>query len=129
MKRASSMGMRKSLKNTTPINLFSSTGSDAVQVVAAKEDNAYKIFTCNAHCICAIAGGRKIIADIFNATSAEDHQYDLPFQYNGNLINTSFKYNANTKNRKHWKEEWLPILMERSRSCSERYIAAVYFFK
>ncbi|NOT93021.1 MAG: alginate lyase family protein [Ferruginibacter sp.] len=78
--------------------LFSSITSDAVQVVAAKEDNAYK----NVHLqrtlyMLQLPDGRKIIADIFNAVSATEHQYDLPFQYNGNLISTNFKYAAHTK--------------------------------
>ena len=77
--------------------LFSSI-SNAVQVVAAKEDNAYKnIHLQRTLYMLQLPDGRKIVADIFNAVSAEDHQYDLPFQYNGNLINTSFKYNASTK--------------------------------
>jgi len=44
-----------------------------------------------------LPGGKKLIADIFNANSAAEHQYDLPFQYSGNVIGTSFKYSANTK--------------------------------
>lgn len=44
-----------------------------------------------------LPGGKKIIADIFNATSDDDHQYDLPFQYKGQFINASFKYKAETK--------------------------------
>lgn len=78
--------------------LFSSITNDAVKVVAAKEDNAYK----NVHLqrtvyMLQLPDGRKIIADFFNAASATEHQYDLPFQYNGNLISTNFKYAANTK--------------------------------
>jgi hypothetical protein len=37
-----------------------------------------------------------LIVDIFNTASSDDHQFDLPFQFNGHLINTSFKYKANT---------------------------------
>jgi hypothetical protein len=37
------------------------------------------------------------MVDIFNARSADEHQYDLPFQYSGQFINTSFKYTANNK--------------------------------
>ena len=43
---------------------------------------------------------RKILVDIFNVNQIQSHQYDLPFQYNGHLINTSFKYKAYRKNRK-----------------------------
>jgi hypothetical protein len=34
---------------------------------------------------------------VFNATSAEKAQFDLPFQYNGQLISTSFKYSYSEK--------------------------------
>ncbi|MEP6677497.1 MAG: heparinase II/III family protein [Ferruginibacter sp.] len=78
--------------------LFSSISSAAVQVVAAKEDNAYK----NVHLqrtiyMLQLPDGKKIIADIFNANAADQHEYDLPFQFNGNLINTNFKYKSATK--------------------------------
>ncbi len=75
--------------------LFSSYSNPAVQVVAAKEDNAYK----NTHMqrtlyMLQLPGGKKMIADIFNVQSNESHQYDLPFQYSGSLINTSVKYQS-----------------------------------
>ncbi len=78
--------------------LFSSISSNAVQVIAAKEDNAYKnVRLQRTLYMLQLPGGKKIIADIFNAASANEHQYDLPFQYSGNLISTSFKYYASTK--------------------------------
>lgn len=78
--------------------LFSNYTNPAVQVVAAKEDNAYK----NTHMqrtlyMLQLPNGNKMIADIFNVQSDTIHQYDLPFQYNGSLINTSVKYKANSK--------------------------------
>jgi hypothetical protein len=78
--------------------LFSSVSNNAAQVVAAKEDNAYKdVQLQRTLYMLQLPGGRKIIADIFNAASASEHQYDLPFQYSGNLINVNFKYDASTK--------------------------------
>ena len=41
--------------------------------------------------------GKKIMVDIVNAASDDEHQYDLPFQYSGQFINASFKYTPNTK--------------------------------
>ena len=80
--------------------LFSDISNPKLQVVAAKEDHAYK----NVHLqrtlyLIELPNGKKIIADIFNASAADQHQYDLPFQFNGNLINTNFKYVANTKSQ------------------------------
>lgn len=78
--------------------LFSDTKNTSVQVVAAKEDNAYK----NVHLqrtlyLLQLPNGKKLVADIFNTDGKEEHQYDLPFQFNGQVINTSFKYQPNTK--------------------------------
>ncbi len=78
--------------------LFSNYTNPAVQVVAAKEDNAYK----NTHMqrtlyMLQLPDGKKMIADIFNVQSDAEHQYDLPFQYSGSLINTSVKYKSNSK--------------------------------
>jgi hypothetical protein len=81
--------------------LFSDVKRPEVQVVAAKEENAYKGVQLQRNVyMLQLPDGKKLIADIFNATSAEEHQYDLPFQYSGNLISTSFKYTANTKEQK-----------------------------
>ena len=78
--------------------LFSSYTNPAVQVVAAKEDNAYPgTHMQRTMYMLELPGGKKMVADIFNVQSDKVHQYDLPFQYNGALINTSVKYKANAK--------------------------------
>ncbi len=81
--------------------LFSSINNPSVQVVAAKEANAYKdvqlqrtLYTLQ------LPDGKKMIVDIFNTSSAAAHQFDLPFQYNGQFIKSSFKYESFTKNLK-----------------------------
>jgi oligo-alginate lyase len=80
------------------VKLFSDITNAAVLAVAAKEDNAYKNVQLQRNLYMLwLPDGKKIIADIFNITSVDEHQYDLPFQYNGQFISTSFKYNANTK--------------------------------
>lgn len=75
--------------------LFSDFKNPVVQVVAAKEDNAYK----NTHLqrtlyMLQLPGGKRMVIDLFNVQSAGKHQYDLPFQYSGQLISTSVKYKA-----------------------------------
>jgi oligo-alginate lyase len=77
--------------------LFSSFINPNVQVAAAKEDNAYP----NTHMqrtlyMLKLPGNKKMIVDLFNVQSDTVHQYDLPFQYSGSLINTSVKYKAST---------------------------------
>ena len=46
-----------------------------------------------------LPGGKKFIVDVLNAISTEKVQCDLPFQYNGQLISTSFKYTYSEKNQ------------------------------
>lgn len=77
--------------------LFSSISNPAVQVVAAKEGNAYKGVTMQRSAyLLQLPDGKKMVVDIFNATSKEEHQYDLPFHYNGQLISSSAKYDPYT---------------------------------
>jgi oligo-alginate lyase len=78
--------------------VFSNISRSAVLVVSTKEDNAYKnIRMQRSLYMLELPGGKKIIADLFNAASPELHQYDLPFHYSGQFIHTSFKYKANIK--------------------------------
>ncbi|HEV7783550.1 MAG TPA: heparinase II/III family protein [Chitinophagaceae bacterium] len=81
-------------ENFHPDKLFSHIGG-AAQVTAARDDNAYKgVRLQRTVYMIELPDGKKIMADIFNASSREDHQYDLPFHYNGQLINTSVKYES-----------------------------------
>jgi hypothetical protein len=78
--------------------LFSSIDNPNVQVVAAVEKNAYKdVQLQRTVYLLQLPEGKKLVVDLFNAQAAKQTQFDLPFQYNGQLINTSFKYQAATK--------------------------------
>ncbi len=78
--------------------LFSSINKSSALVVAAKETNAYSgVALQRTVYMLELPAGNKILVDVFNAASNDEHQYDLPFHYNGHLISTSFKYNANTQ--------------------------------
>ncbi|MBK0382358.1 alginate lyase family protein [Pedobacter sp. SD-b] len=67
-----------------------------LQVVSAKEDNAYadvKLLRTSA--LVKILGYTKpLLIDVFKATSKTEHQYDLPFWYAGQLVNSSFDIDA-----------------------------------
>jgi hypothetical protein len=67
-----------------------------MQVVSAKEDFAYadvKLLRTTA--LVKIDGMNKpLLIDIFRANSANTHQYDLPFWYKGQIVNTSFELEA-----------------------------------
>jgi len=80
-----------------PEKLFSNITSPTVQVVSAKDINANPgVQLQRTAYLIQLPGGKKVIADIFNAYSKEEHQYDLPFNYNGQLIHTSVKYDPYT---------------------------------
>ncbi|RYG27542.1 MAG: heparinase, partial [Chitinophagaceae bacterium] len=90
-------GKEKEAEKFPAKKLFSEIGREAVQVVAASTDDAYKgTHLQRTVYLLKLPGGKKLVADIFSARSAEEHQYDLPFQYKGQLISTSFTYKAAT---------------------------------
>ena len=78
--------------------LFSNIDDPNVQVVAALEKNAYKDVQLERTVyLLQLPDGKKIVIDLFNAIASKQTQFDLPFQYSGQLINTSFKYQPATK--------------------------------
>ncbi|RYF85645.1 MAG: heparinase, partial [Chitinophagaceae bacterium] len=80
---------------------FSSVTNPAVQVVSAKEENAYADIDLHRTLyLIQLPTGKRLVVDLFHTISANQHQYDLPFQFNGQVINTSFKYKAATSSQK-----------------------------
>lgn len=78
--------------------LYSSVDNPNVQVVAANEENAYKgVSLQRTIYLLQLPDKKKFVVDVFYAASAISHQYDLPFQYNGQFIQTSFKYQPSLK--------------------------------
>ncbi len=78
--------------------LFSDINNPKVLAVAAAENNAYNNVQLHRGIyMIELPGYKKIVVDIFKVASPNEHQYDFPFQYNGQLISTSFKYTSNTK--------------------------------
>jgi oligo-alginate lyase len=78
--------------------LFSSIGNHAVQVVAARQEHAYKDVQLNRslYLISLPGSDRPLIVDLFSPISDASHQYDLAYQYSGQVISTSFAYKAFT---------------------------------
>jgi hypothetical protein len=78
--------------------LFSDVSNPEIQVVAAKEVNAYKDIRMQRNeYMLELPSGKKLLIDVFHAFSANKHQYDLPFQFNGQFIKSSFPYQPNTQ--------------------------------
>lgn len=75
--------------------IFSDIDDTLALVIAAREENAYKgVQLKRSLYMLTLPGQKKVIVDIFNALSPDEHIYDLPFHYNGQVIQTSFKYSA-----------------------------------
>ena len=77
-----------------PTKLFSHVSASNVQVVCAEDDSAYEGVKMKRTVYMVNLPNHKkpLVVDVFNALSAEQHQYDLPFQYTGVLMSTSYKY-------------------------------------
>ena len=89
-------GKEKEAEKFHANKLYSNIGNPVVQVVFADADNTYKdVRLQRAVYMLNLPGEKKIILDVFHSYSDKTHQYDLPFQYKGQLISTSFKYRAN----------------------------------
>ena len=77
-----------------PTKLFSNVSTSKVQVVCAEDDSAYEGVKMkrSVYMINLTNHNKPLVVDVFNALSAEQHQYDLPFQYTGILMSTNYKY-------------------------------------
>ncbi|HEU4470373.1 MAG TPA: heparinase II/III family protein [Flavisolibacter sp.] len=78
--------------------IFSDVKDPRIQVVAAKEEKAYDdVRLYRTVYFLQLPGASKpLLVDLFRTVSDNVHQYDLPFQYNGQLISTSFAYQSHT---------------------------------
>ncbi|RYY85293.1 MAG: heparinase [Chitinophagaceae bacterium] len=75
--------------------LYSDLTQPNLQVVSAGDEHAYPGTRLRRSLyLLALPEGRRILVDLFAARSDSAHQYDLPYQYNGQLIQTSYKYKA-----------------------------------
>lgn len=78
-----------------PDFLFFSDKPD-LQVVSAKEDHAYadtKLARTTA-LVKVDEIDKALLIDVYSASSENTHQFNLPFWYKGQLVNTSFKLDA-----------------------------------
>lgn len=67
-----------------------------IQIVSAKEDHAYADVKLKRTIVLLKLNemSKPLLIDVFDAKSDNTHQYDLPFWYKGQLVNTSFKLEA-----------------------------------
>jgi hypothetical protein len=74
-------------------------GSNNLQVVSAKQTNAYPgiEFTRTLAIVTIRELEKPLIIDVFNIKSNKEHQYDLPYWYQGHITYTPFNIQPNTK--------------------------------
>jgi hypothetical protein len=92
-------GNEEAAAQYSPVLVYFSANEQR-QVVSASEDHAYagvNMLRTNILFKPATASD-PVLLDVFRVSSAQQHQYDLPFWYNGHITNINFPYNAN-KNR------------------------------
>ena len=78
--------------------IFSSVGKNAVQVVSAMDDKAYnnvKMYR-TIYMLQLPDNSNAVIVDLFKVKSDVYHQYDLPFNYLGTLMDVNTKYKTYT---------------------------------
>jgi oligo-alginate lyase len=81
--------------------IFSSISHPHLQVASAVEENAYPDVDLQRSLYLAqLPSGKRLVVDLFKVFSNTTHQYDLPYQYSGQLISTSFPYKAETTTQK-----------------------------
>lgn len=109
--------------------LFSDTANPSVLAIAAKEANAYRSILLQRNLyMLQLPKENKLIVDFFNIFSDEAHQYDLPFQYNGQFISSSFKYvsNSNRQEAMGTKNGYQFLWKEASASAKDTTICFTY---
>ena len=87
-------------KNAPELGPFIDEGN--LKVTSAKIDTAYKGVSMDRTMamITDAAFPRPVVIDLVEAHSENTHQYDLPFYYNGQLVETNFDLQAYTTSRK-----------------------------
>jgi hypothetical protein len=88
--------LNKAQANPPQLVYFTSTKN--MQAVAAKETNAYEGVTMTRTIVLASIPEleKPLVIDIFKIYSDKDHQYDLPYWYQGHITYTPFTIQSNT---------------------------------
>ena len=83
-----------------PVPLYQVVGNIPVQASAALDTNAYKDVQMHrgVYLITLPGASKPLLVDFFRTISNNTHQYDLPFNYIGNVISTNFKYTTHSNN-------------------------------
>ncbi len=97
-KQSQYQGNEKKGEEYAPELVHFSTGNN-YQVVSAQDNHAYTGVQLRRTLILFKPEGAAstLLMDVFNVQSAQQHQYDLPFWYQGHITNAPFEVQANTR--------------------------------
>ncbi len=88
-------GEEKIAENFAPIKRFSALDQPNLLVASAMDTNATTgVRMDRSVYFLQMPNGQKILVDLLKASSATQHQYDLPFHYLGQFIHASFPYQS-----------------------------------
>jgi len=98
--QTSNFNTQLAIADTNHPTLLYFNDNPELQVTSAIEDKAYPgVKLTRTSALVKVAElAKPLLIDIFQALSDNMHQYDLPFWYNGQLVNTSFEVKAVTNN-------------------------------
>jgi hypothetical protein len=84
-------------EKTHPDKYFSDYTHQEILAVSAKENHAYPDVKLHRSVyLLQLPDNNKLLIDLFSVNASGKHQYDLPFPYYGQIIQTNFKYKAFT---------------------------------
>ena len=87
-------GKWKEADKVAPLPVFSDISNpEKIQIASAVENNAYTGVAMQ-RTVALVGGDAPFIIDVFAIRSKENHQYDLNFMFNGQIMETDFKYDA-----------------------------------
>lgn len=120
-------GQEKLSEQHHPVKLFSKIGRDT-QVVSALDTSSYKNVRMHRTVYLIKNSFENFMVDLFDVRSPDEHQYDLPFHFNGQIIGTSFKYKAAANELKPLgKKNGYQFLWKEAEAGIKDTIAAVTF--
>ncbi|MFL9845495.1 heparinase II/III domain-containing protein [Flavobacterium rhizosphaerae] len=79
----------------SPEQIFADIDKDNIEIISARDTAAYTGVRMQ-RTVALIKGENPFIIDIFDVKADTPHQYDLNYRYNGQVMETNFKYNYQT---------------------------------
>ncbi len=79
-------------EESSPKLVFADLDNPTVQIVSAIDENCYEGASLNRVLALLEVEGRTYLIDLFNIKNEKSSQFDLPLYFNGQIIDSNFKY-------------------------------------